>query len=108
MFIGSCYSLMKYTGLVYYKKIVRLPTSKRVRACSTTSWGSQVGLVQFRALYTDSIVVRALQHSVTGGLKHYKELTIVFTVLFQAYKILSSLIVDFCIIYIQLCSFALL
>lgn len=82
MFIGlvSCYLLMKYTGFVYYKKIVRLPTSKRVRACSTISWRSQVGLVQFRALYTDSIVVRALQHSVTGGLKHYKELTIVFTV----------------------------
>lgn len=65
MFIGlvSCYLLMKYTGLVYYKKIVRLPTSKRVRACSTTSWGSQVGLVQFRAaLYTDSIVVSPQQH----------------------------------------------
>lgn len=64
MFIGlvPCYLLMKYTGLVYYKKTVRLPTSKRVRACSTTSWGSQVGLVQFRAaLYTDSIVVSALQ-----------------------------------------------
>lgn len=74
---------MKYTGFVYYKKIVRLPTSKRVRACSTTSWGSQEGLVQFRAaLYTDSIVVRALQHGVTGGLKYYKELTIVFIVLF--------------------------